>query len=163
MLLLAVTLALAGAKPEVSFSAEGGFVTLRLEGPAGPIADAIIKAYDHVEFVFAEGETDEAGIGTFPAPAGGVCRIGITIKGKECDLIPLHVRPDAVDPPRVQLTFGTRPCCRFAVKRSARDWSPLDDEPGPPPDRTALLFATGGAFVGVAAAMFLIIRPWARR
>ena len=137
--------------PQASFAVEDGWVHVRVQQKERPVANARIRVFDDAEQAIAEGETDEDGKGAFPAPSNHLCRIGVTINGKECDLIPLHLHGTKADPPCVLMTFGTRPCCRAlaASRRSknAPSAAPADD---PAPDRSSenwvVLSALAGGF-----------------
>lgn len=115
-----VLLLLFAPAPEVAFAFDDGDVRLMLTSAGKPVPVAIVKAYTGGEALHADGEIEE-GVGRFPLPKRGACLVGITINGKECDLIPIHRHGDKVIPGRVSLTFGTRPCCRtVAVPREGQ-------------------------------------------
>jgi hypothetical protein len=113
LLLVWMTLA---ADPTVAFTVEDGFVTARVKRDGQPIVGAILKVYDGGSGPpLVEGETGDDGQGLFVLP-NNAGLVGITIDGKECDLIPLKVDGNSITPPRVLLTFGTRPCCIVVTK-----------------------------------------------
>ncbi|NBO91085.1 MAG: hypothetical protein EBV06_02025 [Planctomycetia bacterium] len=101
--------------PTASFTFEDGFVIARVTKDGRPAGVCQIKVYNGTSSPpLVEGET-EGGVGTFPL-GGKAGLVGITIDGKECDLIPLQVTGKEISPSRVLLTFGSRPCCIVAKK-----------------------------------------------
>ncbi|MFQ3594154.1 MAG: hypothetical protein SNJ82_13325, partial [Gemmataceae bacterium] len=99
LLLIAVT-DCENPTPTVSFTVEEGLVTAVVQRDDQPIAGALIKVYDGSSGPpLVEGETDDGGRGVFiiPNQAG---LVGITIAGKECDLIPVKVVGNSLTPPR---------------------------------------------------------------
>lgn len=112
--MIAILLALA-APPLLTaeMALDDGFVTLRLTRGGLPVAKADIKVYTGGEAPTVTGELEE-GSGTFPM-VGKACLLGITVDGKECDLIPLEAHGKHLSPSRVSLTFGTRPCCQTSA------------------------------------------------
>jgi hypothetical protein len=148
--------------PRASFALEHGWVQVQVRQEKGPVADARIRVFDDAEQVFAEGETDEQGVGSFPA-RGHTCRIGITINGKECDLIPLHLDGKTAEPARVLLTFGTRPCCRMAA--GIRGWTGPEEnsanqesESPPPAPEVGWPALAGGGCLAAAGALVVVFR-----
>jgi hypothetical protein len=114
-----VVLLLWAADPTVAFTVEDGFVTALVKRDGQPVAGAIIKVYDGGSGPpLVEGETGDDGRGTFVIP-NNAGLVGVTIQGKECDLIPVKVHGNTLTPSRVSLTFGTRPCCQVGKKSDA--------------------------------------------
>jgi hypothetical protein len=156
---LAVLLLAAGqcaaAKPEASFALVDGWIEARVEQDGKPVAGARVEVFDVIGAPFAQGETAEQGIGTFPRPKGHTCRLAVTIGGKPCESVLLTFEGESVSPARVQLTFNDRSCCRT----SGRGQPPFDDEPDfDPPGRVALLLAAGGCCLSGAFALALSLR-----
>ncbi len=138
-----------------SFTHDDGFVVLHLKRGNVPVATAAIKIYGGGEAPLATGELED-GSGTFPMPRGGACLVGITIDGKECDLITLERHGEAVTPARVSLTFGTRPCCRAAAG-PRKDVPTADDAPRRA-DTGMILLGLGGG-VCLLLALFVLLMP----
>ena len=142
---------LAAADPTVAFTLQEGFVTVLVQKDGQPVAGAILKVYDgSTGPPLVEGETDDQGRGVFvlPNPTG---LIGITIQGKECDLIPVKLAGDTLTPARVSLTFGTRPCCQVGNKA---DRAVHTDAPLTPP---YLIYATLALAVVVMAVTAVLV------
>jgi hypothetical protein len=147
MVFALLLICLSAPAPEASFELdeEGCWVKMRLSrgnpakvvafGPGGP---------------FADGETDEKGVGTIFLPPGvNQFLIGIKIAGKECDLIPIQRHGNKLTPARVSLSFGTRPCCTLPAKPRDGQLAPEDE-----PDWVLLaLLAGGGVCVVTAVAL----------
>jgi hypothetical protein len=140
--------------PRAEFAVEDGWLKLTVR-QGGPVAGALIKAYDRAGTAVAEGETGDEGTGTFPAPRGHVCWVGITVGGKECDLVELHLGK-AVTPSRVLLTFGTRPCCKPPERRVG---PPEETEDVAQEEGFAVPAGVGGGLVALAGALALWRRP----
>jgi hypothetical protein len=145
-----VLLALATG-PTASFQYEDGDLITRVMKDGQPAGTCFIKVYTgDTSPSLVEGETVN-GYGRFPLPEQGRL-LGITIDGKECDLIPLSVKDGEVSPPRVLLTFGTRPCCVGATKKP--------EELAPPAARQLpplfYFFLGGSVLLGVAALVLML-------
>jgi hypothetical protein len=154
------------AGPQAHFALQDGFfVQVRVSQAGKPVVGARVRAFDQAETVVGEGETGEEGQGAFGKPPGDVCWVGITIDGKECDLIPLRLHGGRAEPSRVLLTFGTRPCCR-AVRARPRPPAarPVEDSErleSPPPPRPAALWPALAGGLCLAAGGSLLV--WSRR
>jgi hypothetical protein len=145
-------LALATGTTTASFRFEDGFIVTKVMKDGKPAGTCVIKVYNgSTSPPLVEGET-ENGDGTFPL-GGKSGLVGITIDGKECDLIPLSVKDGEVSPPRVLLTFGTRPCCVGAKK---------PEEPAAPARQLPpvfYFFLGGSVLLGVAALVVMLRGP----
>src|SRR3954469_22529686 len=119
----------AAARPEASFALVDGWIEARIEQDGKPVAGARVEVFDVIGAPFAQGETAEQGVGTFPRPRGHTCRLAVTIGGKPCDSVLLPFEGESASPPRVQLTFGDRSCCRT----TGRGRPPYDEEPDAQP------------------------------
>jgi len=141
-----------GPTMTASFRFEDGFIVTKVMKDARPAGTCLIKVYNgSTSPPLVEGETED-GAGTFPL-GGNSGLVGITIDGKECDLIPLSVKDGEVFPPRVLMTFGTRPCCVGAKK---------PEEPAPPARQLPplfYLFLGGSVLLGVAALVLMLRGP----
>jgi hypothetical protein len=111
--------------PTVSFEYEkSGWVITKVMKDGKPAGTCLIKVYSGGTLPpLIDGETED-GQGQFPFREGNSGLVGITIDGKECDLIPLSVKDGEAFPPRVLMTFGTRPCCVGLTKRSEGERHP---------------------------------------
>jgi hypothetical protein len=145
--------------PTASFEYEkGGWIITRVMKDGKPAGTCEIKVYSGgTSPPLVNGETED-GVGHIPPLPGNAGLVGITIDGKECDLIPLSVKDGEVSPPRVLLTFGTRPCCVGATKKP--------EEPAPPAARQLpplfYFFLGGSVLLGVAALVLMLRGPKAR-
>jgi len=154
-MLPALLLILAAPAPEAAFTLDDGDVRLRLTRDGRPIREAFVQVYTGNESRFGDGEVED-GVARFPAPPNPTFHVGIKIDGKECDLIPVEKHGATLTPARVSLTFGTRPCCRNAVK--PRDGqSPPPEQPGRADTGMVVLALVGG--VCLLGAVFVLLLP----
>ena len=127
---------------------DGVFVEAKVTKDGRPLTGALIRVYDGGSGPpLADGETVD-GVGVFPL-TGNAGLVGITVEGKECDLIPLKIDGGAASPPRVLLTFGTRPCCVAAKK---------DESPPVRPVPYALYAVLAASVLLAAATVVLMTR-----
>jgi hypothetical protein len=148
--------------PQAAFTVEDGWVKVIVHKDEAPVGIAHIRVYNDAEQQISDGETDERGNGTLFPVSDSSCRIGVTINSKECDLIPLRIHGTRVEPSRVLLTFGTRPCCRAlaALRRSAnssREGQVDEPEPARPREDWVAATAAAGGFFLLAAGVVLIV------
>ncbi len=146
------------AEPVVTFQLEDGWVVLTLHQEQRPIADAGIKVFDRNDRVFAEGTTDEQGMGTFPLPKGDSFLVDVRIGAKTADSIRLSVIDQQIEPSRVLLTFGLQPCCQ-APSRTAAATANLHEESSPvqPGRLPTWLQALGGVVFLVIGTLLLVV------
>jgi hypothetical protein len=145
----------AAAKPEASFALVDGWIEAKIVQDDKPIVGAKVEVFDVIGAPFAQGETAEQGVGTFPKPKGHTCRLAVTIGGKPCDSVLLTFEGQSVTPARVQLTFGDRSCCRT----TGRGQPPYADEAeAEPAGQTALLLGAGGCCLTAAFVLALSLR-----
>jgi hypothetical protein len=163
-LVLLAPFALAG-KPEISFALVDGWVETRVEHDGKPVPKAIIRVFDVIGAPYAEGETAENGVGSFPKPREHTCRVAMNILGKECESILLRFDKDnKIYPPRVQVTFNDRSCCVVPSVRSGggssdslREETPVSSDWE---DSVILLSgAIGILLLSAAVAIYLWYRP----
>ena len=132
--------------PEAAFAIdEAGFLTLKLTRDGKPV-EGTAKVYEGPP---GEGETVGGSTLVSQLKPGEACLLGITIAGKECDLIALERHGGEARPARVSLTFGTRPCC-VAVPRTREADEPRAEDSG---GGAAFLAAAGGACLLAALAL----------
>ena len=152
-ILLLLMLAAPDRAPEAAFSVDDlGFLNVKLtRGGAG--VEGKIRAYEG-QNVVGESETGADGSGTvLPLKPGQSCLLGITLAGKECDLIFLERHGKEARPARVSLTFGTRPCC-VNVPRQRE----VSDPEAMPFDGGMVLLAAAGGMCVLAGLALAIIR-----
>jgi hypothetical protein len=116
-------------EPEVEFSLKAGWVDCTIDQDGKPIPDALVRIMDTSGRNFAEGETDERGQGQFPVPDGNWFIVEIKTGKRTADAIRLSRTADAIQPGRVLLSYGLRPCCRVLARKgsqtgAATTWSP---------------------------------------
>jgi hypothetical protein len=101
------------SEPVVAFRVEEGWVRFAVTRDDQPVRDVTLRVVDRPGAPFVEGEADEQGVGSFPAPASADCVVTFTLAGQEADpmLIQFADKKSRVEPERVLLTFGRRPCC----------------------------------------------------
>lgn len=140
-----------GPAPEVTFVVDDDDVVMHLSR-GNP---ARVKVY--APGVPLEGETDEkSGRGRLFLPKVGRFWVGITIAGKECDLIPLERDGDKLTPERVLLTFGSRPCCKVPARPRPDQAAP--EEPEEEADWLLAGLALGGGACVLAALLVGVFR-----
>ncbi len=119
------------SEPVVAFAANGGFLELTLKRD-GKAIDAIVELRDEKGTpILGETENGEA---TIPLPAGASYTIELKTGERTADPIRLYRTPTGVEPSRVLLSYGLRPCCRTKVQREpiiagAPDPAPEPEEP----------------------------------
>lgn len=125
--LVSIVVALAGLascqaeEPIVAFRIEDGWVRFAVTRDDRPVAGVTLKVVDRPGAPFVEGEADDHGVGSFPAPVSPDCVVTFSLAGKEADpiLIQFPERKTRVEPERVLLTFDRRPCCTLSKLRPA--------------------------------------------
>ena len=113
--LLAVTnLALPSraGEPQVTFALKAGWVDCSVRQDGKPVDGAVIQILDERGVKFAEGETGPGGETAFPMPTGSSCIVEIKTGEWTADPIRLLKTDGGVEPARVLLSYGLRPCCR---------------------------------------------------
>jgi len=108
------------AEPQIAFVVKEGWVDFTLKQDAEPVSDAQVKIFDQNGHKFAEGETGTDGHGTFPMPTGDLFIAEIQIGERTADPIRICRYGEGVEPDRVLLTFGLRPCCTAELRRKSR-------------------------------------------
>lgn len=78
-----------------------------------PIANAVIQVTDEKGKSFAEGQTEDDGQAAFPMPSGASFTVEIKTGNRTSDPIRLFKKETGIEPARVLLSYGLRPCCRF--------------------------------------------------
>ena len=99
----------------VTFAIKAGWVEMTLRKDGAPVAGATMRIVDE-KGREATGETGDDGEAAFPLPAGESCLVEIKIGDRLADPIRLYRTKDGVDPGRVLLSYGLRPCCRGRAK-----------------------------------------------
>ena len=112
MLVLGCAAHLDAAEPQVAFTLKKGWVEFAVRREGKPVADALIQVLDERGNQFAEGETGPEGEASFPLPAGSFFTVEIKTGARTADPIRLFKTVEGVEPARVLLSYGLRPCCR---------------------------------------------------
>lgn len=131
-ILLVVAVPALASEPVVVFNSNGGFLELTLKHE-GKAIEAIVELRDE-KGVPILGET-ENGEATIPLPAGDSFIVELKIGERTADPIRLYRTATGVEPSRVLLSYGLRPCCRSKLKREpiiagAPDPQPEIDDAG---------------------------------
>ncbi len=105
-------------EPQVTFALKAGWVEFSARQDGKPIDGAILVILDERGGKIAEGETGPSGETAFPMPTGGAsCIVEIKTGARTADPIRLVKTEAGVEPARVLLSYGLRPCCRSKVTR----------------------------------------------
>lgn len=104
-------------EPQAAFALKGGWVECKVEQDGRPLGNAGLVILDGHGNKFADGETDDSGLGQFPAPAGASFTLEIKTGTKTSDPIRLLKVGSRIEPATVLLSYGLRPCCRGLVNR----------------------------------------------
>jgi hypothetical protein len=156
LLALALSATCRADEPRAAFTAKNGWVDLALQQDGKPVADAVVQIIDEKGTPFGEGETGATGQASFPMPRGASFLVEIKADGRTSDPIRLHVSDARIEPARVLLSYGLRPCCRFKT---------TNEEPPPviPPTAPAessltnrIVWGVGLAGVTLAAAAYFV-------
>jgi hypothetical protein len=159
--LIAITLFAIGSmasahEPQAAFVLKGNWVECLVEQDGRPAANAALVILDAQGNKFADGETDDTGLAQFPAPAGSSFTVEIKTAGaKTADPIRIMRAGSRIEPARVLLSYGLRPCCRGLVNRD-NSWKSA----GPaisPSDRLLFWFA-GAAMVCAVLGVIVFVR-----
>jgi hypothetical protein len=114
--------------PTVEFALKDGWVNLRLHAGTTPVTDAKLIVFVG-DGVWAEGETDEKGNGTFPRPAAANCQVVFQYTTGSSAPIPLTFSGDTITPASAPVGGVRPPCCLVA--------GPGTVAPAPAPDPLA--------------------------
>jgi hypothetical protein len=158
LVLLGTTIRADHAEARVKFAIKDGWVELLLQKDGAPVADALVKVIDEKGRDAATGETGDDGQAAFPMPAGSSLVVEIKIGDRLADPIRLYRTKAGVEPERVLLSYGLRPCCRGRAKSDpvivGSATAPPDVPEEPSPWRWWWLVPVG--MIGIAAAASLI-------
>lgn len=153
-LLLLAPPARADDGPTVEFAVADGWVSLRLHKGDTPVADARIFVLVG-DGLWAEGDTDADGRGSFPKPTADACQVVFAYSTGSSAPVPLAFKGDAVTPPSAVVGGAKPPCCLTP-----------DVPAGPPPDESSLNRQRLGVFAVVllvAGAAGVWAYRWATR
>lgn len=95
--------------PTVEFALADGWVNLRLHAGDTPVTDAKMVVLVG-EVVWAEGETDAQGKGTFPQPTAATCQVVFVYSTGTSAPVPLTFTGDTLTPLSSRVG-GVRPAC----------------------------------------------------
>ena len=101
------------AEPQAAFAFKDGWVEFAVRQDGQPVANALIQVIDERGTDFAQGETGEEGQAAFPLPRGSWFMVEIKTGNRSADPIRLYKMDEGIEPARVLLSYGLRPCCRF--------------------------------------------------
>ncbi len=159
--LLAILLALGfdsfccSGEPRATFAFQSGWVEMSLLKDGKPVEGATVQIDDEHGTRFAKGETDESGKAAFPVPNGPWWTVDIVTGGRSADPIRLFKTETGVEPGRVLLSYGVRPCCRGKSPRTSVSSDPPDESPPS---------GAGGVFPGIMLIVMALVGAavWAR-
>lgn len=115
LLALGIATPVRAAEPRATFALQAGWVDLSVRQDGKPVAGAVIRILDERGMKFAEGETGALGETAFPMPPGASCTVEIKTGERTADPIRLVETGGGVEPARVLLSYGLRPCCRSVL------------------------------------------------
>lgn len=154
--LAAASLAAPGdaAEPYVTFAFERGWVEFTIRQDGVPVPDVFIRVLDEGGTTFATGPADKDGKADFPIPRAASFLVEIKAGARTADPIRLFRTDAGIEPGRVLLSYGLRPCCRSMITKEPIIVGSADPPPGDPenPLYPWLLFALAVFSVGIAAA-----------
>jgi hypothetical protein len=145
------------------FSFKDGWVEFSLRKDGRPFANATIQIIDEKGVKFGEGETGEEGETSFPLPSGSSFVVEIKAGQRTADPIRLFKSESGVEPARVLLSYGLRPCCRSI--RSRGDVMIVGEKtetPLVPNEDPAFWQFLVPAFAGVVLAAVVAYVAWSR-
>jgi hypothetical protein len=109
------------AEPHAAFAVKDGWVECVLRRDGKPVPDAVIQIIDERGKNFATGDTDQQGQAVFPLAPGSSFIVEIKTKERSADPIRLFKIDGAIEPSRVLLSYGLRPCCRSKLPGGTLD------------------------------------------
>jgi hypothetical protein len=113
------------AGPTVAFAVNDGWVNLRLHKGDTPVTDAHILVLVG-EGLWAEGDTDADGKGSFPKPNAETCQVVFNYSTGSSAPVPLTFTGDVVTPATAVVGGAKPPCC--LPPQPARDGSASPDD-----------------------------------
>lgn len=143
----------AAAEPQVDFSLKAGWVECGVTKDGEPVRDAVFHIISASGSKFAEGETDDRGQGQFPVPPGKWFIVEIKTGTRTADAIRLVHDSDGIQPAKVLLSYGLRPCCRVLAKKDATP-KPAAVATG---EARSIWLLAGTAFSALAFATIIIL------
>jgi hypothetical protein len=148
-------------EPQAAFTLKNGWVELALRKDGRPVANAAIQIIDEHGLNFGDGETGDEGRAAFPLPPGASFVVEIKAGDRTADPIRLFKCDAGVEPARVLLSYGLRPCCR-SIKPAAEATSvAIPNETPSAANEEAMpwhFIVPVFAGVSVAAAVTLMVR-----
>jgi hypothetical protein len=149
------------AEPQASFTHKNGWVEVALCKDGMPVANATIDITNPHGINIASGEVEKGQAG-FPLPPGAsFVIVEIKIGEKTADPIRLYKHDAGVEPARVLLSYGLRPCCRSiktpregTTLASQGETPPVYEEPTP----WSFVFPAFAGMSIVAVAFYMIYR-----
>lgn len=100
--------------PTVDFALADGWVKLRLHAGDTPVTDAKLVVFVG-DGVWAEGETDDRGNGTFPRPTAANCQVVFQYTTGSSAPIPLTFTGDTITPASAPVGGARPPCCPLTL------------------------------------------------
>jgi hypothetical protein len=139
-------------EPHVTFALKGRWVEFTVQQAGKPVADAILQVIDEQGKPFAEGQTGPEGESAFPLPGGSSFTVEIKTGPRTADPIRLFKTGEGIEPARVLLSYGLRPCCRSNLRKEPVI-TDTPGEPEPPPRGSILPWLCAAALLlGVCTA-----------
>lgn len=154
------------SEARVTFALNAGWVDVSVRHDGKPVGSAHIQILDERGVKFAEGETGAGGETAFPMPPGAYCIVEIKTGDKTADPIRLLKTERGVEPARVLLSYGLRPCCRSALIKPEPVIVGYPEEPPPEAhwsDQVWQTLVPVGVVALIAGALVLVQVWWFRR
>lgn len=148
-------------EPQAAFTLNrSGWVEVALRQEGRPVANATIQIIDDQGGNFAEGETGEEGETAFPLPRGDFCVVEIKIGKRTADPIRLYKFDKRIEPARVLLSYGLRPCCRFKDRGEVETVETALESPDVPIESYGMwsILAAVGAGFSIAVLIFFMAK-----
>jgi hypothetical protein len=151
-------------EPQATFQLKKGWVEVAIRKDGKPLESATFEIMDEKGAKFGAGEIDAEGQTAFPLPHGASFIVEIKTGDRTADPIRLFKTDVGVEPARVLLSYGLRPCCRSIKSRG--DMPSVEDEtqtPAPTEKPTPWLMLASvfaGVSIIVVTLLFVVLRRY---
>jgi hypothetical protein len=152
-------------EPQATFVLKQGWVKFAVRKDGRPVGNVTIEIIDENGVRVASGDTGPESETEFPLPPGASFVVEIKVGDRTADPIRLFKSGRNVEPGRVLLSYGLRPCCRSIKTRDeATVGTPIETPtvPSEEPTRWHLLVPVfaGVLIAGLVAFVFWRRPPW---
>lgn len=153
--------AFAAIEPQATFKVEDGWIALTLRKEGQPIGDAEVRVIDERGGVFATGQTGAEGESSFPMPPGKSFLLEVKTGERVSDPIRIWKTGEGVEPARVLLSFGLKPCCRNVFAKQSEENADVAEpiQIDDPPSTWVFVAAEAALFLVAAAVCSVSFRP----